>query len=193
MATHSSVLAWRIPGTGEPGGLPPMGLHRVRHDWRDLAPAAFSLRFFKEHCHHPLSLLANYGFPGGSLSLVVPRAFRSLDYLFVQLPTVQKHPPLDSLPDSNSLALYKTSRENVYLYSAKLQFQFSSFLLLLVPGGQHNSKWCARDWNLSTPIAFSMGSGSGQDREIKAKIHTTVSHLSYSEIFLSQCRMIHLF
>ena len=31
MATHSSVLAWRIPGTGEPGGLPSMGLHRVRH------------------------------------------------------------------------------------------------------------------------------------------------------------------
>ena len=30
MATHSSVLAWRIPGTGEPGGLPSMGLHRVR-------------------------------------------------------------------------------------------------------------------------------------------------------------------
>ena len=32
MATHSSVLAWRIPGTGEAGGLPSMGLHRVRHD-----------------------------------------------------------------------------------------------------------------------------------------------------------------
>ena len=32
MATHSSVFAWRIPGTGEPGGLPSMGLHRVRHD-----------------------------------------------------------------------------------------------------------------------------------------------------------------
>ena len=32
MATHSSVLAWRIPGTGEHGGLPSMGLHRVRHD-----------------------------------------------------------------------------------------------------------------------------------------------------------------
>ena len=39
MATHSSVLAWRIPGTGEPGGLPSMGLHRVRHDWSDLAVA----------------------------------------------------------------------------------------------------------------------------------------------------------
>ena len=32
MATHSSVLAWRIPGTGVPGGLPSMGLHRVGHD-----------------------------------------------------------------------------------------------------------------------------------------------------------------
>ena len=32
MATHSSVLAWRIPGTGEPGGLPSMGSHGVRHD-----------------------------------------------------------------------------------------------------------------------------------------------------------------
>ena len=32
MATRSSVLAWRIPGTGEPGGLPSMGSHKVRHD-----------------------------------------------------------------------------------------------------------------------------------------------------------------
>ena len=40
MATHSSVLAWRIPGTEEPGGLPSMGSHRVGHDWSDLAAAA---------------------------------------------------------------------------------------------------------------------------------------------------------
>ena len=40
MATHSSVLAWRIPGTGEPGGLQSMGSHRVGHDWSDLATAA---------------------------------------------------------------------------------------------------------------------------------------------------------
>ena len=39
MATQSSVLAWRISGTGEPGGLPSMGLHRVGHDWSDLAAA----------------------------------------------------------------------------------------------------------------------------------------------------------
>jgi len=40
MATHSNVLAWRIPGTAEPGGLLSMGLHRVGHDWSDLAAAA---------------------------------------------------------------------------------------------------------------------------------------------------------
>ena len=40
MATHSSVLAWRIPGMGEPGGLPSMGLRRVGHDRSDLAAAA---------------------------------------------------------------------------------------------------------------------------------------------------------
>ena len=41
MATRSSVLAWRIPGTGEPGGLPSMGSHKVGHDWSDLAVAAW--------------------------------------------------------------------------------------------------------------------------------------------------------
>ena len=40
MATHSSVLAWRIPGTREPGGLPSMGSRRVRHYWSNLAAAA---------------------------------------------------------------------------------------------------------------------------------------------------------
>ena len=40
MATHSSVLAWRIPGIGEPGGLPSLGSHGVGHDWSNLAAAA---------------------------------------------------------------------------------------------------------------------------------------------------------
>ena len=40
MATHSSILAWRIPGTGEPGGLLSMGSHSVGHDRSDLAAAA---------------------------------------------------------------------------------------------------------------------------------------------------------
>ena len=40
MVTHSTVLAWRIPGMGEPGRLQSMGSHRVGHDWSDLAAAA---------------------------------------------------------------------------------------------------------------------------------------------------------
>ena len=43
IATYSSILAWRIPGTEEPGGLPSMGSHRVGHDWSDLAAAAASI------------------------------------------------------------------------------------------------------------------------------------------------------
>ena len=45
MATHSSVLAWRIPGTGEPGGLLSMGSHRVGHDRSNLAAAAAALSY----------------------------------------------------------------------------------------------------------------------------------------------------
>ena len=54
MATHSSVLAWRIPGTGEPGGLPSVGSHRVRHDGSDLAAAA-------GHGNHLPSILCGPG------------------------------------------------------------------------------------------------------------------------------------
>ena len=44
MATHSSVLAWRVPGTGEPDGLPSMGSHRVGHDWSDLEAVAVQVQ-----------------------------------------------------------------------------------------------------------------------------------------------------
>ena len=46
-ATRSSVLAWRIPGMGEPDGLPSMGSHRVRHDRSDLAVAASVLNIWR--------------------------------------------------------------------------------------------------------------------------------------------------
>ncbi|CAM9799381.1 unnamed protein product [Rangifer tarandus platyrhynchus] len=54
VAAHSSVLAWRIPGTGEPGGLRSMGSHRVGHDWSDLAAAAatsLKTKFPAEQCY----------------------------------------------------------------------------------------------------------------------------------------------
>ena len=47
-ATHSSVFVWRIPGMGEPGGLPSTGSHRVGHDWRDLAAAAAACVFLSQ-------------------------------------------------------------------------------------------------------------------------------------------------
>ena len=50
MATHSSVLAWRIPGTGEPGVLTSMGSHRVGHDCSDLAAAAADLYTLNINC-----------------------------------------------------------------------------------------------------------------------------------------------
>ena len=54
-AIHSSVLAWRIPGTGEPGRLPSVGSHRVGHDYSDLAAAAanFDLVF---HMYMPMNV-----------------------------------------------------------------------------------------------------------------------------------------
>ena len=57
MATHSSVLAWRIPGMGEPGGLPSMGSHRDGQDWSDLAAAAAELT---NRMFYHLHLIASY-------------------------------------------------------------------------------------------------------------------------------------
>ena len=54
MATHSSVLAWRIPGMGEPGGLPSMGSQRVRHDWSDSAATAAAAALFVVQLSHPM-------------------------------------------------------------------------------------------------------------------------------------------
>ena len=58
MATHSSVLAWRLSGKGEPGGLPSMGSHRVGHDWSNLAAAAAASAVVAKSC---LNLLGPYG------------------------------------------------------------------------------------------------------------------------------------
>ena len=55
MATHSSVLAWRVPGTAEPGGLPSMGSHRVGHNRSDLAAVAAAAA--AQRVHHPLGAL----------------------------------------------------------------------------------------------------------------------------------------
>ena len=57
MAAHSSVLAWRIPGMGEPGGLPSMVSHRVGHDWSDLAHT-----HTHTHTHFPYPFICQWTF-----------------------------------------------------------------------------------------------------------------------------------
>ena len=72
MATHSSVLAWRIPGTGEPGGLSSLGSHRVGHDWSDLAAWASRVVLVVKNLSanagdaRDIGLIPGWGrFPGG--------------------------------------------------------------------------------------------------------------------------------
>ena len=76
MAAHSSVLAWRIPGTAEPGGLPSMGSHRVGHDWSDLAAAAATHILEKAMATHSSVLawrIPGMREPGGLPSMGPPR------------------------------------------------------------------------------------------------------------------------
>ena len=101
MATHSTTLAWRIPGTGEPGGLSSMGSHRVGHDWSDLAAKC-------GHGVHPVSL-------------------SSLDYsmlwadsvLFFSLPSLLTH-EISQEPSfleyaETSCGLYLVRRHHLYI------------------------------------------------------------------------------
>ena len=71
MATRSSVLAWRIPGTGEPSGLPSMGSHRVGHDWSDLAVAALSCHFPTRASHSLSRIYFSPWYPAYDLQQVV--------------------------------------------------------------------------------------------------------------------------
>ena len=66
MATHSSVLAWRIPGIREPGGLLSMGLHRVGHDWSDWAAAAAAANTIRVWLN--LWVWSNSGYRGPAIS-----------------------------------------------------------------------------------------------------------------------------
>ena len=61
MATHSSVLAWRIPGTGEPGGLPSVGSHRVGHDRSNLAAAARIITYLGKRNIRNSVIVLTYG------------------------------------------------------------------------------------------------------------------------------------
>ena len=96
MAAHSSVLAWRIPGTGEPGGLPSMALHRVGHDWSDLA-----VLFWIKSTHMCVSVQCKLP-PRGR----TPHQHRASFTL-----SLSQHAPHPPLP-SNSLQILFSPRNN---------------------------------------------------------------------------------
>ena len=71
MATHSSVLAWRVPRMGEPGGLPSVGLHRVGHDWRDLAAAVAAWSSSKDTKVHLKTWITIFLFMDGNWAVAL--------------------------------------------------------------------------------------------------------------------------
>ena len=89
MATHSSVLAWRIPGMAGPGGLPSMGSHRVGHDWSELAAAAAAV-----FCGVKVS--ATKVFPCGNLKLT-PFPLKGGQVIWTNSPILQTAVPAKSL------------------------------------------------------------------------------------------------
>ena len=82
MATHSSVLGWRIPGTGEPGGLLSMGSHRVGHDWSDLAAAIQNNQY---------TIVAYFGAAHPELQEVQHLILLILKYFLLPNPYSEKH------------------------------------------------------------------------------------------------------
>ena len=123
MATHSSVLAWRIPGMGEPGGLPSMGSHRVGHDWSDLAAAAAA------HCWW-------------ECTLVQPLWKRVLRVLKVKNRTTvwsNNHTPGCAAQENKNAILKRYVHPNVHKYFVyKSQDMQATYISI----NRVNNKWC---------------------------------------------------
>ena len=123
MAPHSSVLAWRIPGTGEPGGLPSMGLHRVGHDWSDLAAAAavpIVHLFTQIHIFLWRNNLTRRGNP--LLSSEYSAAAKSLESCLTLCNPIDGSPPGSAVPGSlqaRTLEWVAISFSNVWKWKVK--------------------------------------------------------------------------
>ena len=113
MATHSSVLPWRIPGTGEPGGLPSMGSHRVGHDWRYLAAAAAAVANSHPTAGNPM----DYSTPSFPVLHHLPKLAQTYVHWFGD--AIQPSNPLSPLSPP---ALWLTAALQFNHYNKNMQF-----------------------------------------------------------------------
>ena len=127
VATHSSVLAWRIPGTGEAGGLLSMGLHRVGHDWSDLAAVAGSVEAVSwSICPGAALLSCDVGNTGHVLWLMLPQAmWQCLCSGSCQKPQVNLSLKLHSAPPPNSRL--RSNRTNISWQEKRLGGRYYIF------------------------------------------------------------------
>ena len=139
MATHSCVLAWRIPGTGEPGGLPSMGSHRVRHDWSDLAAEIRSIVFLCINGEKAKGIKISWGKLSISRShLFWGKALRQLFELWAELAGFSLE--ISCLLESkNWYTLFQQHKRIIYTWTS--------------PDGQHQNQidyiLCSQRWRSS--------------------------------------------
>ena len=135
MATHSSVLGWRIQGTGKPGGLPSLGSHRVGHDWSDLAAAAAAGPWSWSQPHSEIREEVERK-PPHCLSLVLWAGYRQLSPMALQrhLPlrswnSVSFIPSLIWFPSLFFMGEFRAADLNDFLGSALRQFGIALTLI----------------------------------------------------------------
>ena len=120
MATHSTVLAWRIPGTGQPGGLPSMGSHRVGHDWRDLAASSSRASLAAQLVNNPPAIQETWVWSLSQEDPLVKGTAAHSSILAWRIPWTAVHGVTES--DTPSLSL---SRFQVFLGGSDLGIQGS--------------------------------------------------------------------
>ena len=142
MATHSSVLAWRIPGTAGPGGLPSMVSHRVGHDWSDLAAAAAAAYIYvwiflgSSVVKYPPAIQETHVQSLGQEVPLEKAMTTHSNILAWEIPWTEKPGGLQCVGSQKSRTqLY------IYVHIYKLDYLIMGMIFLLLPTG--HSIWCS--------------------------------------------------
>ena len=166
MATHSSVLAWRIPGTGELGGLPSMRSHRILHDWSDLAAAAATCA--------PIDYLR---LPTGSSWVRLILSFGNWHFYILQHPTFQVpgsyFSPVYCLLCSSKVETLKFPRINPMLISSLTPYYLAEWPIHYKHKTYVSGIWI---WNGTFNCSENSMRSSGSRRHLRRILKLTSSH-----------------